>query len=385
MVAPSPITHANPETPDESAPIARVYGPEEAGVEVVETFGHLELEYAPIRKSAALFDLPQRGVIEVKGEDAFEFLNRMITQELKDLPEFATRRSFWLNRRGRIDADLSIVRLEDRILMDVDIHAAQRAVETLSAFLFSEDVEFEHVARSAHRLALHGPASAAALASVSEPVAGPGVGEMQEGAAAIVRVGESDVTVFRWDWLGEIGLELIAPAGGAQEIYNRLAELDAVQRSAWHAMNLARVEAGSPMYFLDFGPDALPHETGVLEDRVSFRKGCFLGQEVVARMQSLGHPKQRLVALRLERPDDLREEAPLPQPVGGSPVHTPGDEGGKVLGVVTSSAISPMLGAEPILFAMVKYASSSPGTRLSLAAEGRAITAVVQPQLRFWP
>src|SRR6185436_21150893 len=70
------------------------------------------------------------------------------------------------------------------------------------------------------------------------------------------------------------------------------------RRIGWHAYNIARLEAGWPIFNIDFGPDSLPHETGVLNDRVSFKKGCYLGQEVVARMQSLGHPKQRLVGLK---------------------------------------------------------------------------------------
>jgi folate-binding protein YgfZ len=385
LAAKSPIVHPEPKSPDDPSPMSRLYGPEEAGVQVVETFGHLELEYAPIRKAAALFDLPQRAVIEARGSEALDFLSRMLTQSLEDLPPLSTRRSFWLNRKGRIDADLSVVRLEDRLLLDSDIHAAARTVETLSAFLFAEDVELTDLTSSTHRLALHGPGSARALGSISEPIVGPSVAELPEGGACVIRVAGAEVTVFRWDWLGEIGMELIADAGSTAEVYRALADHDGVSQSAWHAMNLARVEAGSPLYYLDFGPDALPHETGVLNDRVSFQKGCFLGQEVVARMQSLGHPKQRLVALRLDRPEDLPDDAPLPQPVGGAPVHAPGDEGGKVLGVVTSSAISPMLGAEPILFAMVKHASSSPGTKLALSAEGRPMTATVQPKLRFWP
>ena len=99
-----------------------------------------------------------------------------------------------------------------------------------------------------------------------------------------------------------------------------------------HAFNVARIEAGSPLFLVDFGRQALPHETGLLARRVNFKKGCYLGQEVVARMESLGKPKQRLVALRMQQ-DRL--------PVSGAEVHEARD-GGEAVGRVTSSAPAPM-------------------------------------------
>ena len=129
---------------------------------------------------------------------------------------------------------------------------------------------------------------------------------------------------------------------------------------------------------MDFGSDSLPHESGILADRVSFRKGCYPGQEVVARMESLGKPKQRLVALR------IAEDA---LPTAGSPVFERGPDGepANPVGTVTSSTLSPMLGAASVAFAMVKTAHSEPGTVLLVPAEGGRATATVQPALRFLP
>src|SRR5262245_1256909 len=92
------------------------YGHDERdpGIPLVATYGELELEYAAIRKHAALYDQPHRAVIEVTGPDRIDFLNRMITQELKGLSQGEVRRAFWLNRKGRIDADLRVIELGDR-------------------------------------------------------------------------------------------------------------------------------------------------------------------------------------------------------------------------------------------------------------------------------
>ena len=82
------------------------YGPPEASVTVVQTYGYVELEYAAVRKGCALFDLPMRGTVSVAGADRLAFLNRMVTQELKGWAPMTSKQSFWLNRKGRIDADL---------------------------------------------------------------------------------------------------------------------------------------------------------------------------------------------------------------------------------------------------------------------------------------
>jgi folate-binding protein YgfZ len=177
---------------------------------------------------------------------------------------------------------------------------------------------------------------------------------------------------------------VFVPASGLGRVWDALvSQHDATaggrrraRPAGWHAYNIARIEAGTPLHHVDFGTESLPHESGVIGERVSFRKGCYLGQEVVARMESLGKPKQRLVGLR------IAEDA---LPVAGSPVFELGADGapGNPVGSITSSTLSPMLGASSVAFAMVRTAHAEPGTVLGVPAEGVRATATVQPRLRF--
>lgn len=374
------------------------YGPPGAGILVPQVQRGVGAEYAAIRRAgtgAAILDLPQRGTVEVRGADRLEFLNRMVTQELKGLEPFRMRRSFWLNRKGRIDADLRLIELGDRMLLDVDVFAVERTVTTLGAFVIADDVEFVDRTDAMHRLALHGQGAAALLAAESEHVGGTPVSQMQPGEVAVVRIAEAEAVVDRQDSTGEPGYELLVPREAAAAVWERLARPDEgppdaegaalrprdpqaerkAVRAGWHAYNIARLEAGWPIYMIDFGPDSLPHETGALEDRVSFKKGCYLGQEVVARMHSLGRPKQRLVGLRIEGDAEV---------AGGAAVFAAA-EGGEPIGAVTSSAASPMLASATIAFAMVKYKHSEPGTGLHvLTTTGLTAPATVQPSLVFW-
>jgi folate-binding protein YgfZ len=151
--------------------------------------------------------------------------------------------------------------------------------------------------------------------------------------------------------------------------------------AGWHAYNIARIEAGTPLYNIDFGEQSLPGETGVLRDRVHFKKGCYLGQEVVARMDALGKPKQVLVALRFAG----NERGEVVQPFPGAHVMVMTEESAQTVGAVTSSTISPMLGGEAVAFAQVKTKFAEDlSVALEVAAEGSRVRATVQPSLLFW-
>lgn len=384
-----------------------LYGPGdevESKVEVVETYGELELEYAAIRKSCMLMDQPHRGMIEVTGRDRLEFLNRMVTQELKGLPPFRVRRSFWLNRKGRIDADMRIIDLPDRTILEMDTFSVGRALEGLSSYVVMEDVKLEDATEKYHRIALHGTTGTLLVRPLAQfaggaMASGPAFDDLRPDYACVIRVGEAECIVFRDDSTGDCGLEFVVPSEAAGSLYQQFLELGAehdhgggkssslsskvrLRPGGWHAYNIARIEAGTPLYNLDFGPDSLPAETGVVEDRVSFKKGCYLGQEVVARMHSRGQVKQQLVAVLFEGKRDA--SGYTYQPVTGAAVRTTPADGGEAVGAVTSSAVSPMRGAQPACFVMMKHAHAVPGLEVYAQAEGEMIKGRVQEGLKFW-
>lgn len=406
------------------------YGPEQpdaAGVDLVQTYGPFESEYACVRKACGLMDEPHRACVSVTGTDRLAFLNRMVTNDLRALSAWSLRRAFWLNRKGRIDADLRILALPDRLLLDVDIHALSRTVEGLSAYIIADDVALEDRTETLHRLALHGPGAVRVLSRFSRPAAGPHAGDQPPPAldtlapdqVTVVECAGHDIVVARQDDTGEIGLLMFVPIEGARAVYETLLQAahehaepgsqagpnprPSLRPIGWAAFNVARIEAGTPLYNIDFGPDSLPAETGLLSDRVSFTKGCYLGQEVVARMNALGHPKQVLVGLR------MAPATPLPQatdvndercPVTGSEVFTKAavealrsrsgsgtsdsPEPPPPIGAVTSATHAPMLSQAPIAFAMLRHQHTAPGTEVFVDAEGLLMPAKVQPGLTFW-
>lgn len=349
-------------------------------IDVVATYGELMLEYAALRRNAVLVDMPHRAVIELKGADRIGFLNRMVTQELKGFEPGHSRRAFWLNRKGRIDSDVLLIELGDRMLIEVDVFSVARTIAGLSAYVITEDCVFRDLTQSTHRLSLHGPTAAALLTALDPTFEGE---SLLPGQARAGTLGTHQVIVYREDWCGVPGYELIVPAAGAEGIYRLLVQEGhdphhgagalrisgqgtlgsrvRLRPAGWMALNIARLETGTPLYHIDFGSDSLPAETGVLESRVSFTKGCYLGQEIVARMHARGHPKQKLMGFSL---DASGFDQPLPA-AGGA---IRGDAQA-VIGSVTSSTYSPMRGSQRIGLCMVKYQHAIDAATVTIDAE----------------
>jgi folate-binding protein YgfZ len=204
----------------------------------------------------------------------------------------------------------------------------------------------------------------------------------QMGSATALRAGQA-LVVWRDDPTASPGYHVIVPIGEAQTLWQDLSRLAApppaagssppttarpLNRTApprpsawpagWAAFNTARIEAGRPLFGIDFDQTVLPAETGLLDRAVSFTKGCYLGQEIVARMASRGQVARRIAAFRMDGPE---------LPVAGAPIN---DEAGQVVGIVTSSTASPLLSGAAIGLAMLRRTCSDIGSVVHVAAQG---------------
>ena len=360
----------------------------EAICEVPGDFGEFELEYAALRRAAGLIDLPNRAVLRVTGSDRLDFLGRMLTQDVRGLKAGHAAPAFLLSRKGRIEGDLYLIELGEETLIDLDVHQLDSVTDALSRFVIADDVQLTKLESQVHRMALHGRRAEALLAAA---VTGA-MPDVSDGRCARIVLGGAETVIFRRDMIDEPGYEFIVPRDAAGQVWEHLLSVsvpvgDRVRRArpvGWFAFNVARIEAGAPIFNIDFGTTSLPHESGVLHSRVSFRKGCYLGQEIVARMEALGKPKQMLVALDLAGEDESeRDDASLPPlPVCGAPLMPGAQEGpaaGDPVGMVTSSALSPLAGGRPVMIAVVRTAEAQPGRALVTYAEGKPVRCVVRP------
>jgi folate-binding protein YgfZ len=379
------------------------YGPEGEAVQIAQGFGQYEAEYAAIRQRVGLMHLPQRAVLRLTGGDRKDFLHRMLTQEINSLKGGSTVRAFQINQKGRVVADILVHHGDEDTWLEMDRFDLPAVREMYESHLFADDVVIEDWTDQRTALSLHGPSSIDLLRALSDEDPQP-VADMP-GTHHVLTLDGVKVTAYRQDTCGVIGLGLWVLTQDAPKVYQSLLsaagfEMDAPdpqtdpeaaaqfaqKRRAglrgrpigWEAFNTARIEAGSPIFHIDFGHDSLPGETGVLDEAVSFTKGCYLGQEIVARMKSLGHPKRVLVGLRV-RGDGL--------PIAGSQVAEPAGDGAdeagesgstnRVIGGVTSSAFSPLL-SHAVVFAVMKWGKHHPGTEALISAEDGLVKARVQ-------
>ena len=370
--------------------------------EIANTFGEPQAEYAAIRKAAGLIDLPFRGVLEFTGKDRHVFLNNLVSNQTFDKNTKEPPRpgscnyAFLLNLGGRIVADLNILEFAEKTWVEVDARLLPMLTKFFDDYVFGEKMTITPL-DSTHALALHGPNANGVLALET------GV-ELAPGECRTVSFLGRDVAIFRDDVCGEIGIEFLVPSDGAgaiwQHLVNRHGGLGERQGGdpkrtlkpiGWAAFNACRIEAGRPLFGIDFelaeptkrGPKqtgepaeksrgVLPAETGLVDRAVSFTKGCYLGQEVVARMHARGQFARKLVGLRIDGGY---------LPTAGEPVL---DAGHQPIGIVTSSTMSPLLGDAAIALAIVKKPFFEIGKTVVVPAEGamRDATVVTLPFIK---
>jgi folate-binding protein YgfZ len=325
-------------------------------IEIVSTFGEPQAEYAAIRKSCGMMDLPQRGLIEVTGRDRLTFLNSLLTSELvnretkQPIPAGESRYAFLLDAKtGKIKTDLMVINLDQRVLLDVELRLLEATLAHFERFVFSEQVTFRSLAAELHQIAL----------------IGPGSGQVAAGGELIRWVDDScgvvgsrlaiSLPALRQTWMN-----LLTTVGQSQVEGKR-----ALRPVGWAAFNTCRIEAGRPLFGIDFDDTNLPAETGQLDRAVSFTKGCYPGQEIVARMHARQQVSKRVVGFRMIEPQ---------LPIAGAPVQ---DDQGNTVGGVTSSTISPVLSNAAIGLALVKRSHMAVGSRLTIPAEGKLSGATV--------
>lgn len=348
-------------------------------IEIVSTFGSPQAEYAAIHKSCGMIDLPFRGVVELTGRDRHVFLNNLITQEVwsksekRGLKPGQTCYAFMLNLKGRVVLDMHVIELADRTWLEVDARLARMLAQLLDKYVFSEQVRISLPEPEYHPIGLHGPGAQTIL--------------REEGVFETGRLIGREVVVWRNNPCGVPGYHILMRSEDAPMIWNHLqtrysVEIEPGKRRlrpiGWAAFNTCRIEAGTPLFGIDFelaepsvpgvreksedstpkAQGVLPAETGLLDHAVSFTKGCYLGQEVVARMYARGQVARRLVGLKIENGM---------LPFAGEHVF---DDQDNQIGVITSSTISPILSESAIALAILKKPHFEIGRQVRVPAEG---------------
>lgn len=364
-----------------------------ADVQIVSTFGQMPAEYAAIHTACALMDLPQRGLIELTGRDRLSFLNNLITCGIWDkssksgLTIGQGAYGFLLNLKGRIVADLHVIECGERTLVEADGRLLQAITQIFEKYHFAEQVKIQPLAGTMHQLLLMGPNAwpilrQAVAAEINIPgSASAAIEPLPETLPAqeysiVTRLFGREVILWRLDQTPQPGIRLIMSTADASVVWTGLMAAfgqpdehgrHVLRPCGWAAFNACRVESGLPLEGIDFDENTLPAETGLMDRAVSFTKGCYLGQEIVARMHARNQVARQIIGLR------IAEDA---VPIAGEKVFT---SDGQEIGAITSSTLSPRMSNAAIALAIVRKPHFALGTPVQVPAEGKMRSATVVP------
>jgi tRNA-modifying protein YgfZ len=316
-----------------------------------EALPEIDAQYGALREEAGWLDRSSRGMLIVRGSDSAEYLQGQITNDVEALEPGAGCYAALLERKGHIQADMRVLVLhEGELWLDLEPEAMPAVLRHLNMYSVGREVEVEDVSDRWAITSLIGPLAARASGF--------------EGLAP------EHAQSFR-DWDGvevlgvatDAGVDLITSVEGAADLRRLLGPAGVVEVSE-AAAEIVRVESGRPRFGAEISPELMPAEAGIVERAVDFEKGCYIGQEPVARLHYRGKPNRSLRGLRLSAP--VR---------GGEPLRLEERE----VGAVGTACVSPALG--PIALAVLRR-EAEPGQALDVG-DGTTTAEVVE--LPFGP
>lgn len=313
-------------------------------------------QYDALTKDAAVVDLGHRTQIEVGGDDRSSFLHNLCTNEIRKLSVGSGCEMFLTSVQGKTLAHGFIFATREALVIETVSGEAETILKHLDHYLVCERVTLVDRSQEWSELLLAGPGSQRLLLGLC----GDGLPEARLANAA-ASLAERTVSLRRADLAGPEGFLISARSDEIATVRAALEHAGAVAcgNSAFEA---ARIEWGFPFFGPDISDKNLPQEIGRDPRAISFTKGCYLGQETVARIDALGHVNKTLVGIRFEGP-------------AVPPLGTQLSAAGQNVGLVTSATFSPRL-AGPLALGYVRRGSNTPQSRLTSDAGEAEVVAL---------
>ncbi|HSR51487.1 MAG TPA: glycine cleavage T C-terminal barrel domain-containing protein [Acidobacteriota bacterium] len=301
--------------------------------------------YQAARESVALIDLRSRGKIRATGPDRVSFLHSMASNDVEKLAELAGRFNTFLTMKGKIVSTFYLYKFPQHLLLDLDGQLTAKTIETLNQFIIMDEVELEDVSSDWAHFSLQGPACDEAAHSLLGTAAPEQPLHLAQG-----RFADDPAWVVRKADLGPQGCEVVLPRDQGDDFLSEALKLEGVRQADAEAVEALRIEASLPRHGAELDESRYPMEARLTE-ALDFDKGCYIGQEVVAKATYIGGVARLLCSLALEGQEVPERGTKLV------------NVDGRAAGRITSAVLSPRLG-HPIALAYLKKAYIEPGTSL---------------------
>jgi len=298
----------------------------------------LDAQYRQLREECGLLDRSGRGKLLVGGPDGAEYLQGQLTNDVEALGPGDGQYAALLDRKGHMQADMRVLcPAAEEIWVDTEPEALAATRRHLEMYSIGRDVKVADVSEERAILSLIGPRAVEVAGSAALP---------ENSCETTVAAGVECLAAGSRD-----GIDLIVAAAEADRLRGALVAAGAVEVSP-EAAEILRVESGVPRFGAEMGTETMPAEAGIVEDAISFTKGCYIGQETVARLHYKGRPNRHLRGLRLSAPAEPGVALRL---------------GEKEVGRLGGAAVSPTLG--PIGLAILRREAES-GTEVAVGEDG---------------
>lgn len=318
-------------------------------------------QYNAIRNSVGFLDLSDRGKVQAAGPDHISFLHSMFSNDVEQLSEWKGRYGTFLTARGKIVSDFFYYKLPGSIIVDIRRDLIEKTLKTLEKFIVMDELELEDISSQKDHFSLQGPGAGDLLRELfEEPV------PSAECAVVETKWDSQSLWLIRKSDLSELGFEIVVPRQVAHSLSARILEKGSqvgLREIGPEARNILRLEAGIPWYGVDMDESRYPLEAR-LDTAISLTKGCYIGQEVVAKATHVGGVPNLLMRLKLKG-----------QSVPQSKARVYVDE--NPVGSVTSAVFSPRLDC-PIALAYLKKSFARTGAHcLVEVSQGHSVTAEI--------
>jgi tRNA-modifying protein YgfZ len=314
-------------------------------------------EYAAARSAAAVFDISDRGQVELAGPDAALFLHNLCTNDIKDLAAGRGCEFFLTTNKARVVGHGFAHRLlpvnPQVVWLDLDPGSAVKVATHLEHYHVTEQVEIADRTNAVAMLHLCGPRAQEILSAVM-------LEELPE-LEPLQHIVDRDMRVIRHDRLGLPGFDLVGAGSSAAKWGAELVQGGAEIASS-AVFNILRVEAGFPLDGIDFDGERFVVEIGRIKQAICYTKGCYLGQEPIVMARDRGQVNRTLLGLKVEASEPIATAVKVLRE-------------GQEVGQVTSSVYSPRL-ETVIALAYIKRGSQEPGTKVEVLGHQAVVAAL---------
>ncbi|MBI3811535.1 MAG: aminomethyl transferase family protein [Nitrospirae bacterium] len=333
--------------------------------ELVRSYGNTVAEHLTVRKKAGLIDRSHRGKLRLKGKDRTEFLHGMVTNDIQKLAPGNGLYAVFTTDKAKMLADGRVYCLPDALWIDLEPEATGKIYKHLDKYTLASDVTVENLTETQGLLSIYGPSSSGIISQIVPSASMP----PNEYSTSSLSLDGTALLMARNEITGEVGYDLYLPADKLASTWNRLLQIGdphGLQPVGLEALNSLRIEAGIPNYGIDMDESNFPMEAGLEARAISYTKGCYIGQETIARADAQGQMNKRLMGLEL-----AGESVPKKgQSIQARP-ESSGAEG-RLVGTITSAVKSPTF-EKVIAMGYLHRDFIKPGTEVFIAGQSAKV------------